>query len=112
MKLLTKALMAKLVKNGLVCSDESLETKPVVKFFNPCGSATWLISEMMEDGDSMFGLCDLGHGIVEMGYVSFTELSEVKLMLGLGIERDLHFKATKTLVEYADDASAAGRITV
>ena len=30
---------------------------PVVKFFNPLGSATWLATELDRDGDTLFGLC-------------------------------------------------------
>jgi hypothetical protein len=33
---------------------------PVVKFFNPLGAATWLASELDADGDTLFGLADLG----------------------------------------------------
>ncbi len=43
---------------------------PVVKFFDPTGAATWLITEMMQDEpDILFGLCDLGLGCPELGYV-------------------------------------------
>jgi hypothetical protein len=39
------------------------------------------------------------------------ELMERKFPpFGLPIERDLHFKADKTLTEYADEASENGRI--
>jgi hypothetical protein len=44
-------------------------------------------------------------------YVSLAELREIRLLGGaLGIERDEHFKATKTLSEYAAAARVAGRI--
>jgi hypothetical protein len=105
MKLLTKANIAALAANAEI--DEA-SRKPVVKFFDPTGAATWLISEM--DGDLMFGLCDLGMGSPELGYVSLEELKSVKGAFGLGIERDLYFEAKKTLVEYSDAARAAGKI--
>ena len=35
---------------------------PVVKLFNPLGAATWLATELDEDGDVLFGLADLGFG--------------------------------------------------
>lgn len=69
--------------------------QPVVKLFNPMGAATWLLSELDEDGDTAFGLCDLGMGSPEMGYVSLAELAEIKLRFGLYIERDIHFHAKK-----------------
>ena len=126
MMLLTKEIEAKLRKNGEInlahrMRDGNTEDfKPVVKFFNPCGSATWLITEISDEGEDMdgnhdmilFGLCDMGFGSPEMGSVSLNELKSVKVGYGLGVERDLHFTATKTLTEYAKDARAKGRITV
>jgi integrase len=42
------------------------------------------------DSDGLaFGLCDLGMGEPELGYVSLTELRTVRGKLGLPIERDL-----------------------
>lgn len=109
MKLLTKALRDKLLANGaLAAEDDAPDRKPVVKFFNPTGSGTWLFTELDADGDTLFGLCDLGEP--ELGYQSLKELSEFRGRFGLGIERDLHFKATKTLAEYATEARAARRI--
>lgn len=116
MMLLTKELRTKLLKNGAVNAaniardGKTVDFKPVVKFFNPCGAATWLVSEMHEDGNLMFGLCDLGMGCPEMGNVSLSDLSSVRLRFGLRIERDMHFKADMTLTEYADEARAKGCI--
>jgi hypothetical protein len=58
----------------------------------------------------LFGLCDLGFGFPELGYVSLAELSALKGPLGLPVERDLHFVADKPLSAYADEARAKGRI--
>ena len=105
MKLITKEIAKKLSPIG----DSSAENKPHLKLFNPAGSATWLISEF--DGeDLLFGLCDLGLGFPEIGYVSLSELKSIKLPSGLGIERDLYWEPTKSLGEYADDARAKGAI--
>lgn len=80
---------------------------PVVKLFSPFGAATWLLSELdPEDPDTAFGLCDLGFGEPELGYVSLAELRS----LGPLVARDLYFTATKTLEQYADEARAKGRI--
>jgi Protein of unknown function (DUF2958) len=73
---------------------------PVVKYFNPMGAATWLLTELdPEDGDTAFGLCDLGIGYPELGYASLAEIRSIKLPLGLYIERDIHFTAKKTIAE-------------
>ena len=58
----------------------------------------------------LFGLCDLGMECPELGRVSLNELMSVKGRLGLGIERDLWFKADKTIGEYAEEARKGGRI--
>jgi hypothetical protein len=62
------------------------------------------------DHELAFGLCDLGLGCPELGYVSLTELRTVRGKLGLPIERDEHFGADKTLSAYADEARQRGRI--
>lgn len=113
MKLLTKALRNQLVKNfeENARNGDIWDFKPVVKFFNPCGAATWLITELDPETNVMFGLCDLGQGFPELGYVSLDELSEVRVPpFGLGIERDMHWSADKTLSKYAEEASKLGRI--
>jgi hypothetical protein len=51
-------------------------------------------------------------GFPEIGCVRLSELHGLQGPGGLRIERDLHFTATKTLTQYADDASRAERITV
>jgi hypothetical protein len=82
----------------------------VVKLFLPGTGATWLLSEMDEDGDTLFGLCDLGLQSPELGSVSLAELEEIRTPLGLGVERALHWKPNKTLSQYADEARKIGRI--
>ena len=47
MLLLTQDQRARLIANGQSRGDHV----PVVKFFNPVGAATWLFSELDEDGD-------------------------------------------------------------
>ncbi|ASI67884.1 transposase [Diaphorobacter nitroreducens] len=86
---------------------------PVVKLFTPDAGATWLLTEIdPDDHDHAFGLCDLGLGIPELGWVSLQELEAVRGRLGLPVERDLHFRAEKRLSAYAQDARPAGRIAV
>ena len=104
MKLLTKKIKAQLKKNWENRHDEDYDPEPVVKFFHPLSASRWLITEQdQEDPDRLFGLCDLGHGFPELGYVSLRELQSVKVF-GLGVERDLYFEPDKTLRKYADEA--------
>lgn len=104
--LFTKAERVKLTRNATTRDPLS---KPVVKLFNPTGNGTWLISELHEDGTA-FGLADLGMGSPEMGYIDMSELTAFRGRMGLPIERDRWFSPNKSLVAYADEAAAAGRI--
>ena len=72
--------------------------------------------------DILFGLCDLGMGFPELGYVSLSELQEVRpkvriiingrtLEMPIHLERDLHFQPTHSLTVYAKAAQDESRIT-
>lgn len=84
---------------------------PVVKLFTPDAGATWLLTELdPADPDLAFGLCDLGLGCPELGYVRLSEIEALRGPMGLPIERDLHFEADRRISTYAADAREAGRI--
>lgn len=107
--LLTIGDRVELLVNGL---HPDTDHRPVVKLFMPDGAATWLLTECdPDDPDRMFGLCDLGLGFPELGYVSLSEITKLRGKLGLPVERDLHFAADRPLSAYAAEARAAGRIT-
>jgi hypothetical protein len=109
MILITDNIRARLLANG--AAEQETDYIPVVKFFDPSGPATWIITEMMPDEpDILFGLCDLGMGCPELGYVSLTELETVRGRFGLGVERDQLFRARFTLSAYAEAARLLGRI--
>lgn len=112
MKLLTKAILNRLLTNGVLAAAGAAQAhrKPIVKLFNPTGAGTWLFTELDADGDTLFGLCDPGLGEPELGYASLAEISKFRGRFGLPIERDLHFKADKTLAEYSVAARAARRV--
>jgi hypothetical protein len=85
---------------------------PLVKFFNPVGAATWLATELHADGDTLFGLADLGFGFPELGSFSLSELAGVRLPFGLGIERDVGFASTHSLSTWAAWSRRAGSIII
>src|ERR1700688_4733356 len=89
--------------------EPDIDFKPVVKLFTPDAQCTWLLTEFGLD-DIAFGLCDLGMGSPELGFVSMHELRDLRRPLGLHVERDLHFEADKTLSAYASEARSHGRI--
>ena len=83
---------------------------PVIKLFNPLGAATWLATELADDGDTLFGLADLGFGCPELGPFSLSEIASVRLPFGLGIERDLAFEGRHRLSIWAAWSRRAGSI--
>lgn len=108
MELITKEIEQRLLENG---HRPDQDHRPVVKFFDPCGAATWLISQAdPEEPDILFGLADLGFDCPEFGSVRLSELQSIKGNFGLGIERDLHFEAHYPLSVYAEAARLAGSI--
>lgn len=112
MKLITDEQRAALLNNGAAAAKgEERDPLPVVKLFTPDANATWFLTEIdPQDGDIAFGLCDLGLGSPELGYVRISELENIRGPLKLPIERDLHFTPKWTLSEYAKLARAAGAV--
>ena len=116
MMLLTPDLHAALCANAAAHRDavrlgaDEPDPVPVVKFFNPLGAATWLASELYPDGDTLFGLADLGFGCPELGTFSLSELAGVRLSFGLGIERDVGFATAHRLSTWAAWSRRAGSI--
>src|SRR5215472_107228 len=107
MILLTQDLRERLLANG---RRRGLDHAPIVKFFNPLGVGTWLANELDEDGDTLFGLADLGEP--ELGAFSLAEMEAVELPFGLGIERDVLFEGTFPLSVYAEAVRTAGRLVI
>lgn len=97
MMLMTKELEAALEKHPIGSQDEmGMDADVVVKYFNPCGAGTWLITEgeKQEDGDwLLYGYCHIFEW--EWGYVCLSELESVKLPFGLSIERELYVTGKK-----------------
>ena len=116
MEIITESIRQQLVENFNTNRERQergqpeLDHQPVVKLFTPDGGCTWLLSELDPETDVAFGLCDLCLGYPEIGYVSVDELRRLRGGLGLPVERDLHFEAKMTLMEYAMEAVKAERI--
>lgn len=112
MELLTPDLCAALRANAAAHATGATphDPAPVLKLFNPLGPATWLASELAADGDTLFGLADLGFGCPELGYFSLSEIAALRLPFGLGIERDLGFSSAVPLSLWAATARRAGSV--
>jgi hypothetical protein len=117
MKLITRDIQKRLIRNGALrqlmqdAGHAESDFLPVVKLFTPDAGCTWLLTELdPDDHDRAFGLCDLGMDFPELGYVSRSELERLRGPLGLPVERDLHFCASRTISDYAAEARRLGGI--
>ena len=92
MNLLTDEIKELFKQYPLYSQDgKGMDSVVLVKYFNPCGAGTWLITEAeeQEDGDwLLFGYCHIN--CWEFGYLLLSELQNLKLPFGLTIERDLY----------------------
>ena len=105
--LIPDVIMSQLIANGAA---EERDPVPPLKLFNPVGPGCWLITEIMPDGDTLFGLCDLDQGFPELGNVSLDEIEAIALPHGFRIERDPHFVGRAPLSMWAQLAHRLGSI--
>lgn len=103
-KLITKPIIEALAKTPYASTDgvEKDSKKVIAKFFNPMGPGRWYVLEDSmfftdpehKDGDHVdenkivFGAASLGYGL-ELGDISLKELEDIRLPLGMRIERDI-----------------------
>lgn len=105
MELITKELKEAFKKKPLYSTEDTplLEKEIVVKYFNPYGVGTWLITEgqEQENGDYLFfGLCFLSEW--ELGYITLKQLEEIRDNKQLmSVERDLYL-TEKTIGDYLE----------
>lgn len=111
MKFLTDAQQEQLLKNG---SEENRDQDhaPIVKLFIPNTNAIWLLSEIEPANPTIaFGLCDLGLGFPELGYVDLEELNEILIAGTFQVEQDYSFKPQYPMSIYAHAARIERFIT-
>ena len=111
-QLFTIAQYQELLNNGSP-ENRGKDHKPVVKLFITGTNCTWLLTEIdPENDDIAFGLCDLGLGFPELGYVSLTEI--VQATQGFKrfrfLERDKCFCPIEPVSVYAKAAYMYGQI--
>lgn len=101
MELLTKEIISNFEKHPIGSQDgKGVDATVLVKYFNPCGAGTRLITEAEQQSDGdwlLYGYCNLHEW--EWGYVMLSELRSLRLPFGLTIERDLYTSA-KTVGEF------------
>jgi hypothetical protein len=100
-----------LVNSARSAAGEDIDPSPVVKLFTPDANATWLLTEL-DVNNVAFGLCDLGLGSPELGFVSILEILSVRGPMGLPVERDEHYSETRPLSVLTKLALRAGHVRV
>lgn len=110
--LITADQRAQLLATGVArAAGQDIDPRPVVRIFALDAHATWLLASLDPvDGDTAYGLIDLGLGVPELGTVKLSELASIVGPLKRPIERDLYFTATRTLSDYVRLARINGSI--
>jgi len=110
--LITDDHRVQLLDNGTATTrGEQRAPLPVVKLFTLDAHATWLLTELSPaDGDTAFGLIDLGIGAPALAHVRLSVLEGIRGPQNLAVVRDLHFTPQRRLSEYARLAQADGSI--
>lgn len=111
--LVTDEQRAQLLANGNArAADAQVDLWPVVRLFTPDAHATWLLAALNPaDGDTSWGVCDVGIGMPELGCIKLSDLAAIVGPDQLPVRRDLHFHATRPMSEYLRLAQANGSIT-
>lgn len=101
-----------LLANGAArAAGQGIDPRPVVRLFTPDAHATWLLAALdPADGDTAWGLIDLGIGMPELGTVKLSDLAGIVGPRQQPIQRDLYFRASRPLSEYVRLAQIDGSI--
>ena len=104
MELMTKELEKQLEKHPLYSNEDKriLDQEIIVKYFNPFGAGTWLITEGRKEPNGDYLLYGLANVIEwEAGYTTLKQLEEIRDNKQLmSIERDLYLKENTTIGDY------------
>ena len=110
--LLGAARLAALRANSKHCHQNGHDPQPVVHLYLPGSSHQWLLTEIHTEDDVAFGLCDLGAGFPELGYVDLREVLAAADSVNAELRCNLAFRAIAPLSEYAEQARRAQRIVL
>ncbi|SAK15236.1 putative lipoprotein [Burkholderia multivorans] len=110
--LTTAAERAQLLANGAArAAGQSIDPLPVVRLFTPDAHAIWLLAALdPADGDTAWGLIDLGIGMPALGTIRLSDLAGIVGPQQRPILRDLYFRAARPLSEYVQLAQRDGSI--
>ena len=90
---------------------QDIDPLPVVRLFTPDAHATWLLAALdPTDGDTAWGLIDLGIGMPALGTVKLSDLASIVGPQQRPVLRDLYFHASRLLSKYLRLAQRDGSI--
>ena len=107
--LLGAARLAALRANSKHCHQNGHDPQPVVHLYLPGSSHQWLLTEIHTEDDVAFGLCDLGMGFPELGYVDLREVLAAAWSVDIEPRCNLAFRPVAPLSVYAEQARRAQR---
>jgi hypothetical protein len=100
--LITEDERQRLLAHGQARADgQAGDPLPVVRLFTPDAHLTWLLVSLdPADGDTAYGLIDLGLGMPELGAVKLSDLASIVGPRQQPVMRDRYFQAVRPLSEY------------
>lgn len=109
--LFTQEQYNRLIDNGSPANRDK-DHAPVALLTMPFTNCVWLLSEIEPDNpDIAFGLCDLGMGFPELGYVSISEIQSVRdPVFKMTVYNDPLFKTEYPMSAYSAAARANEQI--
>lgn len=109
---ITAEQRAQLLANGEArAAVQAIDPLPVLRLFTPDAHVTWLLAALdPADGDTAWGLIDLGIGMPELGTVKLSDLAAIVGPLQKPVMRDLYFRASRPVSEYVRLAQIDGSI--
>lgn len=112
-QLLTDDDHARLLANGQArTAARDTDPLPVVRLFTPDAHATWLLAWLdPADGDTAYGVIDLGIGMPALGSIRISELESIIGPRQQPVMRDRYFQPVRPLSEYLRLAEENGSLT-
>ena len=110
--LLGATRLAALRENSKHCHKQGHDPQPVAHLYLPGSNHQWLLTELHTHDDVAFGLCDLGAGFPELGYVDLREVLAATASVNAELRCNLAFRPVAPLSEYAEQARRAQRIVL
>ncbi|MDA8520495.1 DUF2958 domain-containing protein [Acidovorax sp. NCPPB 4044] len=111
-RLITEEERRQLLDHGAArVAGQAIDPQPVVRLFTPDAHATWLLASLSPaDGDTAYGLIDLGIGMPELGEIKLSDLASIVGPQQQPVMRDRYFRAARSLSEYTRLAQENGSI--